>query len=64
MQSEEQLVLGRMKLLGKHSALLLRLYRAELAKDPTAVAAATARSNLMALRHTIALMYGEQEQIE
>jgi hypothetical protein len=43
----------------KQSALLLRLYQAELARDPCSFAAESSRSNLMALRHTIALMYGD-----
>jgi hypothetical protein len=58
MHSEEQLVLGRIKRMGAQSALLLKLYLAELAKDPMSVAAASARSHLIALRHTIALMFG------
>ncbi len=41
----------------KQSALLLRLYQAELASDPTSRATESSRSNLMALRHTIAQMY-------
>ena len=53
-----------MERLGKQSALLLSLYQAELARDPTSLAAASSRSNLMALRHTIALMLGDQEQTE
>jgi hypothetical protein len=57
MQSEEHLVLRRMERVGQQSALLLRLYLAELAKDPTSVATASSRSNLMALRHTMAQMH-------
>jgi len=72
MGSEEQLDLGTMERVGKQSALLLRLYEAELASDPTSHATASSRSNLMALRHTIAQLYGDtwspllgrQEQIE
>lgn len=64
MHSGEQLVLGRIKRMGAQSALLLRLYLAELAKDPTSVAAASARSNLIALRHTIVLMFGIKGQNE
>ena len=59
MQSEQHLVLGRMERLGKQSALLLRLYLAEFAKDPTSLATASSRSNLMALGHTIAQMDGD-----
>ncbi len=61
MQSEEQFVLRRTERLGKQVALLVRLYRAELAKDPASLAAASSRSNLMALRHTIAQMYGDAQ---
>ena len=59
MRSEEQLDLGTWERLGKQSALLLRLYETELASDPTSHATASSRSNLMALRHTIAQLYGD-----
>ena len=62
--SEKHFVLGNVERLRKQSALLVSLYQAELAKDPTSLAAASSRSNLMALRHTIALMLGDQEQTE
>lgn len=72
MRSEEQLDLGTIARLRKQSALLLRQYEAELASDPTSHATASSRSNLIALRHTIAQLYGDdgssllhdQEQIE
>jgi hypothetical protein len=72
MQSEEQLDLGTMERVRKQSALLLRLHEAELASDPTSHATASSRSNLIALRHTITQLYGDdvsslldrQEQIE
>jgi len=72
MESEEQLDLGTVQRVRKQSALLLRLYEAELASDPTSQATASSRSNLIALRHTIAQLYGDdgfsllarQEQIE
>jgi len=57
--SEEQLHLGTIERMRKQSALLLRLYHAELASDPTSRATESSRSNLMALRHTIAQMYGD-----
>jgi hypothetical protein len=59
MQSEEQLHLGTIERMRKQSALLLRLYQAELASDPTSPATESLRSNLMALHHTIAQMYGD-----
>jgi hypothetical protein len=55
---------GRMERLGKQGALLLSLYQAALAQDPTSLATASSRSNLIALRHTIALMLKGQEQTE
>jgi hypothetical protein len=61
MQSEEQLELGTMERVGKQTGLLLRLYQAELAKDPTSRATESSRSNLIALRHTIGQMYGDAE---
>jgi len=72
MGAGEQLDLGTMKRVEKQSALLLKLYEAELASDSTSHATASSRSNLMALRHTIAQLYGDdgsslldpQEQIE
>jgi hypothetical protein len=59
MRSEEQLYLGTVERARKQSALLLRLYEAELAADPTSYATESSRSNLMALRHTIAQLYGD-----
>jgi hypothetical protein len=58
MQSEEK-HLETIERVRKQSALLLRLYRAELANDPTSRGTESSRSNLMALRHTIAQMYGD-----
>lgn len=57
MQSEEPFILGRTERVGNQRALLLRLYLAELAKDPTSLATASSRSNLMAFHHTIAQMH-------
>jgi hypothetical protein len=59
MQSEEQFRLGTIERVRKQSALLLRLYQAELASDPASRATESSRSNLMALHHTIAQMYGD-----
>jgi len=58
MQSEEK-HLKTIERVKKQSALLLRLYQAELASDPTSRATESSRSNLMALHHTIAQMYGD-----
>jgi len=59
MQFEEQVHLGTIDRVRNQSALLLRLYQAEVASDPTSRATESARSNLMALRDTIALMCGD-----
>ena len=59
MRAEAQLnpeTIGRLE---EQSGLLLRIYEAELAKDPNSHATDSARSNLIALRHTITQIYGE-----
>ena len=61
MQHEEKLDLRTMERLGRQSGLLLRLYQAELAKDPASRDTESSRSNLIALRHTIAQIYGNAE---
>jgi hypothetical protein len=45
--------------LDEQSELLLRIYRAELAKDPSSRATESSRSNMIALRHSIDQIYGE-----
>ena len=59
MKLEEQLDSGTLERLEKQSRLLQRMYQADLAKSPTSHAAGSSRSNMIALRHTIELMYGE-----
>jgi hypothetical protein len=61
MQSEEQLDSATMERAEKQSALLLRLYQAEIAKDPASRATESSRSNLIALRHTIGQMNGKAD---
>jgi hypothetical protein len=63
MKSEQQPDLGTMERVGKQSGLLLRLYQAELARDPTSRETESSRSNLIALRHTIDQMYGNAEHL-
>jgi hypothetical protein len=46
--------------LKKENGLLIRIYRAAFATDPTSRATESARSNLIALRHTIRQVYGER----
>jgi hypothetical protein len=45
--------------LGKQNRLLLRMHEAELAKDPTSLATASSRSNMMAVQHTVEQLYGQ-----
>jgi hypothetical protein len=59
MQFKPQLSLEGRERLRQQSALLLKLYQTELAKDPASFATAASRSNLLALHHTIAQMYGD-----
>ena len=61
MQSEEQLDSATMERVEKQSGLLLRLYEAEIAKDPASRATESSRSNLIALRHAIGQMYGKAD---
>ena len=61
MKSEQQPDLGTMERVGKQSGLLLRLYQAELARDPTSHDTESSRSKLIALRHTLAQIYGSVE---
>jgi hypothetical protein len=48
-----------MERLNVQSELLLRIYQAELAKDPSSRATESSRSNMIALRHSIDQIYGE-----
>jgi hypothetical protein len=50
--------------LKKENGLLLRIYRTAFAKDPTSPATESARSNLIALRHTIRQVYGERAAVD
>ena len=45
--------------LEKQGELLLRIYQAELAKDPSSQATESSRSNVIAPRHTVKQMYGD-----
>ena len=58
MYLEEQIDSGTIERLARQGDLLLRLYQAELAKDPSSRAAESSRSNMIALRHTIDQIYG------
>lgn len=50
--------------LRKENGMLLRIYRAAFAKDPTSHATESARSNLIALRHTVRQVYGERAAVD
>ena len=63
MQLEEQLDSGTIERLERQEDLLLRMYQAELVKNPTSRAAESSRSNLIALRHTIEQIYGEAAEV-
>ena|SRR5690348_10322309 len=63
MPLEEQIDSGTIERLKRQGDLLLRLYQAELAKNPTSHAAESARSNVMALRHTIEQIHGSVAEL-
>jgi hypothetical protein len=44
--------------LRKQREFLLRIYRAESAKDPTSRATESSRSNVIAVQHTVRQIYG------
>ena len=58
MQVEAHLDADTIERLEEQSGLLLRMYQAEFAKDPTSPATETTRSNMIALRHSINQIYG------
>ena len=58
MQLEALVSAETIERLEEQSGLLLRLYRTEFANDPTSAATERARSNMIALRHSIIQIYG------
>ena len=64
MHSEAQLNPETEERLEEQSGFLLRTYELELAKDPTSRATESARSNLIALRHTVNQIYGESAALD
>ena len=64
METEAQLDSKTIERLEEQSGLLLRIYQAELAKDPASRATGTSRSNMIALRHTINQIYGEAAALD
>ena len=63
MRSEAKLKPETIERLEEQSRFLLRTYQLELGKDPASRAAESARSNLIALRHTMNQIYGESAAI-
>jgi hypothetical protein len=64
MDSEAQLDPATVERLEEQSGLLLRTYELEMAKNPASRATESARSNLIALRHTINQIYGKSAALE
>jgi hypothetical protein len=58
MHTDKQLKAATIERLGEQSGWLLKRYRSELAKDPDSQATKSSRSNLIALLHTIHVVYG------
>lgn len=59
LHSQAQLKPETIERLEEQNGLLLRTYELELGKNPVSRATKSARSNLIALRHTINQIYGE-----
>ena len=59
MQLVEELDSVTIERLRKQGEFLLRIYRAEFAKDPTSRATESSRSHVIAMQHTVRQMYGE-----
>jgi hypothetical protein len=58
MPPEEQIDSVAIERLKKQGDFLRRIYEAELAKNPASPEAESARSNVIALRHTIEQIHG------
>jgi hypothetical protein len=59
MQLVQQLGSVTIERLRKQGGFLLRIYQAEISRDPTSRATEFARSNVIAMQHTVRQMYGE-----
>jgi hypothetical protein len=59
MQVVPQLDTEAIERLRKQSGFLLGIYHAEIANDPASRATEFARSNVIALQHTVRQLYGE-----
>lgn len=64
MHSEAQLNSETIERLEEQSGFLRRIYEAEFAEDPASRATESARSNLIALKHSISQVYGESVAVD
>src|SRR5438132_13837706 len=64
MQTEAHFDAETIERLEEQSGLLLNIYEAEFAKDPTSPATESSRSNMIALRHSIHQIYGQAAAVE
>ena len=64
MQIEVRLDRETIERLEEQSRLLLRIYQAELARDPASRATRSSRSNMIAFRHSIDQIYGEAAALD
>jgi len=64
MQSEARFDAETIERLEEQSGLLVKMYDAEFAKDPTSSATESSRSNMIALRHSIHQIYGQAAAVE
>jgi hypothetical protein len=64
MPIEAHLDTETMERLEEQSRLLLRTYQTEFDKDPTSHATESSRSNMIALRHSINQIYGEEAALD
>ena len=64
MQSEARFDAETIERLEEQSGLLVKMYEAEFAKDPTSSATESSHSNMIALRHSIHQIYGQAAAVE
>jgi len=64
MQTEAHFDAETIERLEEQSGLLLKIYEAEFAKNPTSPATESSRSNMIALRHSIHQIYGQAAAVE
>src|SRR5207244_12090433 len=64
MQTEAHFDAETIERLEEQSGLLLKIYEAEFAKDPTSPASESSRSNMLALRYSSHQIYGQAAAVE